>query len=151
MTDCEHGCHVPTHEETRAVINRHGLAIIGVFASKEGETPFTYTIGLTEKYGFEMICIGLNNTAAGSIFNAIAAEMKQGAELDLDTEDDRWANLPVIFKRTTKDTSIWVRQADNFYGRQVEVVQMVICDENGRFPGHHEYNAKGMALQKLLY
>lgn len=45
----------------------------------------------------------------------------------------------------------FVCQADNFYGKKVRVVQLVMCDRAGRFPGHSEFDHDYMDPRQRLF
>lgn len=136
---------------TQELIRDCGCQVIGVFGTETAPT-FSYTIGLTATYGFELIVIGLRPDYATIIFNDIVASLKEFEELKLDVPDDRWANLPVMFKETTDRVRNYVYQADHFYGKPVRVLQMVMSDKNGLLPDASGYDQVYMGnRQTLLY
>lgn len=138
-------------QDIKRYIDEFGLVVLGVAAGLEKST-FCYTIGLTEKFGHELIVNGLPMQVAGHIFNAIA---KKDVFPDFDVPTDEFTNVPVMFKRCTLDLqdlhNEYICQADRYYGRDVEVVQMVLSDRNGRLPGHVEFDQAHMgSLQRLF-
>ena len=133
------------------VIDQSGFMVQGVGAG--GSTPtFSYTIGLWPKYGFELLVFGINMKFAAHIFNRIYAEvLLQGETLALETNDDRWLEkLSVRFHKSGQRAHEFVVQADVFYDTRVEVVQLVLPDENNRFPGEPGFNAAYMNRCQLL-
>ena len=131
-------------------IAAHGHQLIGV-PGGTNTPPFIYSIGLTARFGHELLIVGLP-IKYGSIVNDVANALP----LPLDQELTEFTNLPLILKRCTRDESLlhdeFVCQADRFYGKCVNVVQIVMCDRNGKFPGHSEYEHEYMdPRQRLFY
>ena len=117
--------------EIKSMIDRHGHMMLGVAA----KPSFTYTIGLSEKYGFELIMVGLRYEFAAQILNDVADHMKAGNSLDLEKEYSDFTNLPARFRMCDIEKAAeYVVQAENYYGHPVNVVQLVMCDREGRFP-----------------
>src|SRR3546814_19040579 len=85
-------CDGATYDEMLAglhgVVERFGWAVQGVEAS----TPWTYTIGLTERFGHpELVLVGIDISLAMNILNALADRVA-GEELavpDLRSEERR--------------------------------------------------------------
>jgi len=135
-----------------AGIKSHGQATIGVMGSMENGPSFTYSIGLTAQFSFELLCIGLDPRYATSMINHIAAELRKHEELKLGVPDDRWANLPTLFMEANEKAHEYVIQADEFYGKKVKVVQMVMPDKAGILPTQPGYNHAYMdKFQPLLF
>ena len=67
MTDRLHARQLQGIEDTRALIDKHGWALIGVFPA-QGDTgaPFTYTVGLTAQFLPELVVYGLDHRSAGA-------------------------------------------------------------------------------------
>ena len=142
-------------ENFRQNIERHiqktGFSIICV-SGGSGRAGFCYTIGLSDKYGHEILVFGLPPEHAMPIINHVASSPAFPA---LDVPLDEYTNLPVMFKRCTLDLADlheqYVCQADNYYGRPVEVVQMILSDRNGRLPGHAEFDQEHMGRIQRLF
>lgn len=134
-----------------ATIAKHGVQLIGVHGGGEAP-PFAYTIGLTAKFGAELLIVGLPLQYVGQILNQIAA-LEVFPELDTPNAD--FTNLPLMFKRCTVNGGRlhdeFVVQADVFYGKEVEVVQIVMCDKMGRFPNHSEFDHSYMDPRQSLF
>jgi len=116
---------------------------------------FSYTIGLSEKVGHELIVVGLPYQYAHPILNQIAMEhLLKGGTLEIDKPDDRFANLPVKFQVCEQDlVKVYGVQAFNYYGvEELQFIQMVMCDRDARFPEDENYDIKYMGpRQPLLY
>lgn len=123
-----------TRDAITANINgEHYVHLTGVIASP----PWTYTIGLSPVIGYEILIVGLRSVYAGTMLNDIAEALHAGCEFNLDVPDDRWGNLPVVFKRAESPLvhSEYVLLADWYYGRDdTPVLQMVVPDRAGLFP-----------------
>jgi hypothetical protein len=130
-------------------IAKHGVQLIGV---TDTQPSFTYTIGLHAKFGFELIVVGLPYQYAGHILNEIAAK---DMPPELGMPNTEYTNLPVMFMECTVSLGPlhddFVCQADRFYGKEVKVVQMVMCDRQCRFPGHSEYDHEYMDPRQRLF
>lgn len=121
-------------------IATHGHSVIGV----DDKPSFAYTIGLSARFGYELIAVGLPQHFACAIFNDIATCLAAGEAIEMGVPDDRWANLPVRFRECTEKARDYVCQADAFYGRPVRAVQMVLSDKNGLFPEDPGYDSEYM-------
>lgn len=134
-----------------ATIEKHGHQLIGVF-SEATQPTFTYTIGLTATHGHELLLVGLRYEYAGTVLNDIAKAL---GRLELDTPFDEFTNLPLMLKRCTKNLVLlhenFVVQADSFYGRDVNVLQVVMCDREGHFPGDAQYDRAYMDPRQPLF
>jgi hypothetical protein len=138
----------------RQIIKKHpaGIAVQGVGAGPDSP-GYAYTIGLLERHGFELIVFLLPMQYATMIFNSIARSLKEGVELtpDVPMHDQPWiANWPALFKQCQPellDDRVGIAQR---YHRRADfpVLQLVLCDKSGRFPGTPGYNLPG---QPLLY
>lgn len=134
--------------EIKSKIEAHGHLMIGVAANP----TFTYTIGLSEKYGFEIILVGLRYEYAGAMLNDLAEFMKTNT-LEMGRPYDDFANMPNVFRECDPaKVAEYVVQAENYYGKPVKVVQFVMCDRQGRFPEDPDYDFVYMdRCQPLLY
>lgn len=129
-------------------IAKFGVHIQGVGAGGNAPAGFTYTIGLSEKFGFEVIVFALPMQVSQPILNHVAAE----GNIVLDVPDDRFANFPVYFKKTNHDLAKnYGVQAEQYYMKNVEFVQMVLCDRNGLYPWDEGFSANLAISQPLLF
>jgi Domain of unknown function (DUF4262) len=138
------------HNKVISDIASHGQSVIGV--QGQGDPSFAYTIGLSEKTGFELLCVGLKPQYATMIFNDIADTIKKGGKLEFNVPDDRFANLPCMFVEANQRAHEYTVQADQFFGKEVKVVQMVLSDRQGLLPGNPRYDHEHMdKFQPLLF
>lgn len=122
--------------EIKSLIDTHGHMMIGVAATQ----PFTYTIGLHEKHGFELIIVGLRYEYAGEMLNEVAEFIKTHT-LEMGRPYENFANMPNVFRECDPaKVAEYVVQAENYYGKPVKVVQFVMCDRQGRFPEDPAYD-----------
>jgi hypothetical protein len=135
-------------------ISSYGHTVIGV---ADGKHPFAYTIGLfsDKAFGFELMIVGLRPDLACVIINEVASKIRDGWPLQFDLPDERWANLPVLFKRTNENEDLmrteYFVQADQYYGTTVPVVQIVMPDKEGNFPGDEKYDTEYMDPRQPLF
>ena len=140
------------HQAIADNIAKFGVHFFGVFGDED--TPsFTYSVGLTAKFGAELLMVGLRYEYAAAILNAIAALDALPA---LNEPNENFSNLSVKFCRCDCNLyslhADYVVQADGFYGRPVDVVQVVMCDRAGRFPGDPSFDEAYMGpLQPLFF
>ena len=139
---------------------RHDIQIAGFTcmqvsprAGGPPEPSFTYTIGLQEQWGFELLIVALHPHWAGMGLNKMyAIAQNDGIIPRPDMRDHRLFNLPVLYKQTKPDlVRTYVCQADEFYGKPVNVLQVVMCDREGRFDGDQDYDAAYMCRQPKLW
>jgi hypothetical protein len=127
-----------------------GLSVMGVSA----DPTFSYTIGLLERYGYELIVVGLRAQYAQIIFNEIAHEWLPKGPLAVNVPVLGLASMPTMFRMCSpelvKDYGV---QAFVYHQRDsVPFLQMVLPDRAGRFPHDPDYDVEHMGpLQTLLY
>ena len=137
MTDRLHARQLQGIEDTRALIDKHGWALIGVFPA-QGDTgaPFTYTVGLTAQFLPELVVYGLDHRSAGALLNAVAAtmvdkgELKPGDRVDDILADGRALAIIDLHPENAADFAM----VHNIYGTLLSARQVVWPDENGKFP-----------------
>jgi hypothetical protein len=132
-----------------STIQDHGHQLIGVGGDTTAP-PFIYTIGLTATYGCELLIVGLP-MKYGSIVNDIAANLP----LPLNEPLSQFTNMPLMLRRSNWNQALlhseFVCLADRFYGKEVNVVQIVMPDRNGRFPEHAGYDHEYMDPRQPLF
>lgn len=145
------------HAAIRDNIARFGLHVQAVFPGTDeprGTPDFAYTIGLFERYGYELIVIGLPLKYAHPTLNHVSVYLKEHGVLRFGEPMDDFLNLPVQFRicdpALVKDYGC---QAFYYYERDdVPFVQMVLCDKHGLFPGDPRFDVAYMGpRQPLLY
>jgi hypothetical protein len=128
-------------------IESHGFSVIGVQANP----PFSYTIGMSEKYGFELVIVGLHHLMAHEILTDIFHKLD---DIPLNIPVEKVANMPVVFKRCDQSlVDNYARQAMNYYKNDcLTVVQMVMPDPKGRQVDDEDYDfAYMLPRQPLLF
>jgi len=134
----------------RAHIKDYGLSIIGVH--NDNGPHFTYSIGLRESLGYELIVSGLSPRYAHTIFTAIYKSFIDGNTLDFNVPDDRLSNLPVSFEICKPALAReYATQAFVYYERDVQVVQMVLSDRSGILPHQEGYDHEYMGKRQHLF
>lgn len=138
-----HGMSMAERDDmTAAHIAKFKHQIVGVLT----DPPFVYTIGVSLRYGFEFLQIGLDQGFSATMINDIVKLLDEGGTIEYGVDDPRWANLPCRFYKTTHPTvhKDYVIQADRYFDKLVEVVQIVVPDKDGRFFDHDEYDREMM-------
>lgn len=123
-------------------IDRLGWSAIGVFAAvddPEGmlENPFTYTIGLLKTYEHpELIVYGLPPEQAHSILASAIEQIKEGVHFSTGRRYSKvlGGGFEVEFRKVDP-TGRPLNVARNYYEADVEALQLVWPDKEGRFPG----------------
>lgn len=139
-----------------AMIKKCGSHVVGVYGSAKDGPSLSYTVGLYEKLGFELLIVGMNPTHGCAIFNHIHEQMLSDKDfkLNLDEPDARWCNGLVVWKKCANPIihDKYTVQADNYWGKEVPAVQMIMSDRAGVFPWQPGYDVAHMGpLQPLLY
>lgn len=136
----------------RATIEKHGFMVQGVFPTEDNPSPyFAYSIGLRDKYGFDLILVGLPLPMAGAIINDVAALLDNGIALNVPVEGILM--VPLMFKdcapELVKDYAV---QAEVYYGGPTRFIQILWPDTNSKFPSDPQFDsAKYGEMQRLLY
>jgi hypothetical protein len=128
-------------------IDKHGHHVMGVGAGPSSPS-FAYTIGLTAKYGTELIVFALPMNMACGFLNQIA---ELGA-IQLEEPYTDIANFPLHVRKCTPAASKYGVQAEAFYGRPVQFCQVILCDRAGKLPWEAGFDHAHMGpMQPLLY
>lgn len=130
-----------------------GLVVMGAKGDvSSGTYSYAHTIGLSEKFGFELLVVGLSVDSAKKIFGNIA---NMPAFPAMDVPVTHCANRAVMFKDCVLYLDVlhnhYVRSANLYYDRKVDVVQMVLSDRNGRLPGHRDFDQAYMSAYQRLF
>lgn len=142
------------------IIKERGWFVQGVFSTDERPILWNYTIGMLPKFGFELIVFGLRLEHAGPIFNELGEDFKKGElpVMDKPLSASRWfhGDMFIMFKDCLPKQVLydeWIAAGANYHGCDgFPVKQIVMCDENGKFPGEPGYDKQTMdAIQPLLY
>jgi hypothetical protein len=139
------------YDKIRAGIETHGHFVLTIFGT-ESAPPFAYTIGLSEKYGHEIVVIGLPPEIGHPILNSAARLMAAG-QLPLNTPLVDIASMPVILRECSPELmGDYGIQAGRYYQRDdIKFLQLVWPDAAGRFPEDPQFDAHMRRVQPLLY
>lgn len=135
-------------------IAQYGHAIVAVGDDPAARAPgFAYTVGLLPWCSHEFIVFGLPPLSAHSILNRIAETVKAGEPLSYKQLDSRFTNLPIKFVECDSELADKFNgTARLYYQKPVPMVQLVLCDREGRFPEDPDFDHAYMdPLQPLLY
>ncbi len=124
------------HMKTAAIIREHGWQTVAV-GGGQGRPTMVYTIGLTGLGHPEFVAFGLPAKAAHVFFGELVARLdggtvRHGAVID----DLAHGGFRTAFVSLPSDVACrdHLIQARGYYGRDVEVLQMVWPDRSGAFP-----------------
>lgn len=149
-------CALHTHsfDDYMAAVARnvadHGQHIVGVLS--DGQAPhFTYTVGLFPVLGFELVVFGLSHEVAQVVLNDIGTRARAGEAMGLNVPDERFFNLPVKLIACGPKAQEVNGVACRFYARdEVPMVQIVLCDPSGLFPGDAGFDYEFMSERQPL-
>jgi hypothetical protein len=117
-----------------------GQSVVGVFDPDGEDLPFSYTIGNTAHGLPELLIVGLEPRAAQNVLNALGLMMRERgtAFANLEQVSLHAGALPVLMVETDdRGTGAFAVQAAAYYAdRPVAVVQVLVPDPLGLFPGH---------------
>lgn len=127
-------------------ITEFGQHLVGVM----GDPFFAYTVGLMPHAGHELIVYGLPPRIAAAILNDIGACLREGLVLEFDTPDSRFTNLPVKFMKCGPQAQEVNGVARQRHGGDVPMVQVILCDCAGKFPGEAGFDHAYMDYRQPL-
>lgn len=144
-----------TAEFMREKVQRGGWQAVHVF---DDNLPFTYSVGLFEDLGYELLVFGVDGQLGASLLHSFL-EIPERSLDKLPMGEDVYllgskaeGNLPLQFRRCNASAHPFVVQADVYAGQEVPVVQIVLPDREGRHPEHPNYDRLYMdRFQKLCY
>jgi hypothetical protein len=125
----------------RETIQAHGWAIQAVSGDVACRVPpFAYTIGLTRFGHSELVVFGLSESQAGQVLNRLGERACSGLAL---ADGNRFAPDAIFAQalrvRRHPDPAHAVLGAVSRYGPRVTALQILVADEQGRFPGEPGY------------
>lgn len=128
-------------EEFNKNIRESGRQIIGVFPSESGDHAFGYTIGNSLKGYPELLLIGWCDEAMQGILDTLSEKMIERGHAFTDGElvdvGGKYALKIIACREEAKDE--YTIQAGVYYGSKAyDVMQVVIPDPQGKFPGEAE-------------
>jgi hypothetical protein len=116
-------------------VERVGWSSVSVFPNEEGGPTFTYTIGLPKTLGHpELILYGLPSSQAHGILASAIDEIRSGATLEPGKRYSRVLREFDVEVRACHPSGRPLNAARGFAGGDVEAVQIVWPDPEGRFP-----------------
>lgn len=155
-----------------ALIGEHGHAVQAVLPT-ESEVGFSYTVGLAEFTGMELIVFGLPVPVAMAVLNAAASTLKEHGALPCDVvlpprsaampaAINDWANSPIMVRRCLPGRAkkyahfaydYALMQCSDMEQPPPEFVmlQIVWPDRQGRFPEDPEFDITMVRHQPALY
>lgn len=149
--------HPDIRAQTQTHIEIHGHSIVGVFPTGPGQTHFSYSIGLRERDGFELLMEGIDTKYGAYFINTLAQETK-ARNLPLNhaciihgmTTKPEFRLALVPCHELVKDER--TVQAGQYYGHEdYGVLQLVMCDPEGRMPWEPDYDDEAMRGQELHF
>jgi hypothetical protein len=128
------------HRRTAAHIKREGRSIVAVFVADEDDgPPFSYTIGNHLKGLPELLVIG---TPQGFFLNTLSHLMIAAGHGFEDGETVRMlgSKVPVklIHASAAAREEYTIQAGEHFGHDEYEVMQVLIPDKQGRFPGDED-------------
>lgn len=138
----------------RANVQHSGWHTQHDFDCQGKQHSITYTLGMVDTIGHELVVCGMDGHMAHYLYNVILKGwIPDHGPLPRDVPVDDLGNLPVLFKAC--DPAM-VRQfmpmSYAYFGRDVPYLQMVLPDKHGRFPDSPLFDHAYMdQRQTLLY
>lgn len=131
------------------IIAEHGWMIQGVGGGPDSPT-FSYTIGLTEFGHPELLMVGLDPRTAQSLLNTMGATVKNlgRAYSPGDRVAEVIAGFDVLLRGPIDPVKAQLIQALNMYG-EIDALQVLWPDAEGRFPGEPDFNPRFLLMQPL--
>lgn len=127
-------------EQVQKNIDTAGQHLFGIFGVDEGDVGFTYTIGNGNRDLPELLLIGnYPQHLAVAILNELGAKQREeGRPLPEGMLDIGWSYPFKIRKASDVAKERFTIQATNYFGHaDYDVLQVMICDPKGLYPGDH--------------
>lgn len=135
------------NDKVRPLVAQHGFMVQAV----ADDPPFSYTVGLLETFGYEVIVFMLDMVNAHTIIHNIVRELKKGVKYEPGrrySENKLIEQYPIMFMECDPaKLDGYVNIARCYWDREdVAVRQFVLCDRHGNFPGDPGYTMKRQPL-----
>lgn len=148
MSDCGHsGCQGPLdHSKVEQIVSEHGQQVVGIM----DDPQFCYTIGNAGLGLPELLIIGnLRTDLAMTVLNILGARQRMnGVALEEGLHDIEFTYPLKLVKAPEYAKEQYTIQAGQHIGREdYEVLQVLICDEAGLFPGDEGCDPKYAELE----
>jgi hypothetical protein len=136
-----------------------GYALIGVHGTMNSPS-FTYSIGASKLYGYEVLMLGLRSTIAAIIINDLMARVKakelrlvDGLNVPDAAVNPAGRPMPALFKLAIPaKVEEYVTIAIRHFGVQPPFLQILMPDRAGLLPGDPRFDHDYMdPRQPLLY
>jgi len=126
-------------------IDRDGFTIQPIL----GSPPYTYSIQLSTKIGYELIAVGVGSTAAIPVMAQLIQDLVvNGMPIELNKPMDKYSNFPIKLMEVKGSWAAPYATIAYEYNKDVKFLQMVYSDENGKFPGEEGYS---FPAQRVLF
>src|ERR1041385_267555 len=124
----------------RENIAKYGQHIVGVFG-EPGSPMFAYTVGLYPEVGYELVVYSLPVGVAMQVLNDIGEHLRTGRDIALNEPVSTFTNVPVKFVQCGLKGQEVNGVARRYYSTgNVPMVQIVLSDRQGRFPGDPDFD-----------
>jgi hypothetical protein len=132
-------------------IDKCGHAIIYVSPGEGRDQFFSYTVGLTLKYGYEIMQSGLSPHQSSHLLNDLPeAIMQRGIALAEGLIIEGLLSNGYNIKMREVSDSQFLGIAKRLYGSYPRAWQAMWPDPNNRFPDEPGYDPEGINVQELL-
>lgn len=134
------------------MIREHGIAIVATRTiTADGALDMSYTVGLADAGLPEIIAFALPQHTAAIALNNAARRLKAGT-LPLDVPLAEIGNLPTVFKAVPAAIAAnYIFVANDRAGKELEAIQLVWPDPEGKFPWDSGFDQRFTACQPSLY
>lgn len=145
-------------QRQKEMIARDGWMVMGIFDPHGNSPSFSYTVGMLDKFGYELIAFALPSDLARGMFNDLGEEFRKGRRLKhgevIDTS--RWLRGNFPFKAVACKTSNplvyseYVVQAAHLHGKKgFPVFQILASDAKGLLPDDPGFDEEYMGNRQL--
>lgn len=136
-------------DEHRRLIDEQGWSVVSVGGAGRRALPFSHTVGLTRLGHPELLVSGRGPAEARYLLDVLGDEVLAGRRFHVGDalRRDPWAPLRLL--RVTSPDALVVAQAVAGSDAAVPALQVVWCDDAGRWPWDPERPA-GAADQQLF-
>lgn len=139
------------HEKIASDVLHHGFSVVAVASDGISSPQFAYTVGLYSRIGFELFVAGLPMMYAHAIITSLVDSMNFAR----DVKTTEHTNLPMVLKDADQNLGKlydkFVVQAKNYWNREIQIVQIVLCDKNAKFPWDEDFDHAYMDARQPLF
>ena len=115
--------------------------VVQIVRGEEGQMPFGYTVGLHETGWPEIIIVGADPTSSQAVLNAVVTNLRKSEKRPADgMEISGITEFPLRLQAVRGKADLWIAVAKKRAARinaasEIEVLQLLWADRNGKFPG----------------